>query len=632
MGEAKPISPPPVSDEVRQSLRIMANRLRRDCLISTAEAGSGHPSTCLSCAELVSALFFRYLRYDLNHPKNPYNDRFVLSKGHAAPILWAALAEAGAFPVEKLLTLRRIDSDLEGHPTPRNPWVDVATGSLGQGLSIGVGMALAGRLDRTGNRIYVLLGDGETAEGAVWEAVELAAYYRLGNLIAVLDANRLGQSQATMHGHDLASYEKKFQACGWNAYVIDGHNVDQILGAVDEALQSEDRPSAVIAGTLKGKGVSFLEDRNGWHGKPVKKGEELEKALAELGDDLELPVPLAMAPPSRSAADGPRALPNGLEVQPPAYAKGEKVATRRAYGTALSKLGAASPSVVALDADTKNSTYAEKFMEGFPDRFFECFIAEQNMVGTAVGLGAMGKVPFASTFACFLTRAYDLIRMASISQANLNLVGSHAGVSIGEDGPSQMGLEDLAMMRAVHGSTVFYPCDGVSTEKLAMLAGRTPGIVYIRTSRPPTPVLYDNDEEFPLGGSKVLRSSERDRATVVGAGVTVHEALRAYDELAAEGIAIRVIDLYCVKPVDVETLRAAVRDTGVLVTVEDHYPEGGIGEAVLSALANEAFRYRRLAVNGLPRSGKSEELMDAHGISSRRIVEAVKSLTGATGS
>lgn len=613
-----------LTTELIQSLQIMAQRLRRHAAISTSRAGSGHPSSCFSCAELVSTLFFRFLRCDVNNPAHPLNDRFILSKGHAAPILWAAWAEAGAFPVDRLLTLRQIDSDLEGHPTPRNPWVDVATGSLGQGLSVGVGMAFAARLSRLPNRIFVLLGDGESAEGSVWEAAALASYYGLDNLVAILDTNAFGQSQKTMVGHSVEEFERRFQAFGWKTRVIDGHDIEQIIGALDGATQSQGAPAVIIARTLKGKGVSFMENRDGWHGKPLQQGKELEKALAEIGDSPPLPQPLQVAPvPDFAVADLPGTPPS---LPPPQYAEGQQVATREAYGNALRKLGAVHPNLVALDGDTKNSTYSERFLKEHPERFIECFIAEQNMVGVAVGLAALGKIPFASTFACFLCRAYDHIRMAGISRANIKLCGSHAGVSIGEDGPSQMGLEDLAMMRAIAGSTVFYPCDAVSAERLVALAAETPGVVYIRTSRPKTPVIYSSQEAFRAGGSKVLRSGPADRATLVAAGVTVHEALRAHAELLREDLPVRVIDLYSVKPVDAETLRKAAAETGLIITVEDHYREGGLGDAVLDAVANTPCRFTKLAVSDLPRSGKPAELMDLFGISAPRIVQTVREI------
>lgn len=613
-----------LTPEKVESLKIMANRLRRHSLLSTTEAASGHPSTCFSCAEIVSTVFFHYLRYDLDDPKNPANDRFVLSKGHGAPILWAVLAEAGAFSTDSLLTLRKFDSDLEGHPTPRSKYVDVATGSLGQGLSNALGMALAGRLDGTDNRVFVLLGDGESAEGSVWEAAALASHYRVDNLTAIVDVNRLGQSDPTMYQHDLDDYRKRFEAFGWKAEVVDGHDISALAGALDRAVAGSGRPSVVLARTLKGKGVSFMEDQEGWHGKPVTDPEQVQQALRDLGDDQPLPVALRLAKPENKAS-----APNTqgtVQVPPPSYSLGDKVATRQAYGSGLTRLGEVHPHVIGLDGDCKNSTYSDAFLKAFPQRFFECYIAEQNLVGVAAGLAALGKTPFASSFACFLSRAYDIIRMAAISQVNLKLCGSHAGVSIGEDGPSQMALEDLAMMRGISGSTVLYPSDAVSAEKLVSAAAATPGIVYIRTSRPKTPVIYRNEEEFPVGGSKVVRSSASDRATVVSAGVTLHEALTAAEELSREGIPVRVIDLYSVKPVDRETLTVAARETGRLLVVEDHNPEGGLGDAVASALAGFPCRIEHSAVTSLPRSGKPEELLDYYGLSAARIAESVRKL------
>ena len=610
-----------------KSLQTMANRLRRHSLTSTSEAGSGHPSSCFSCAELISTLFFHFLRYQVEKPENPFNDRFVLSKGHAAPILWGAWAEAGAFPTDKLKTLRQIDSDLEGHPTPRNRWVETATGSLGQGLSIAVGMALAARLKNTGNRIFVLMGDGESAEGSVWEAAALASHYNLDNLIAVWDINRLGQSQATMYQHDLQVYQQRLAAFGWHTQIVDGHDVSEILSSLEACTAVRGQPAAIIAHTLKGKGVSFMEDQDGWHGKPVPAGEQMEQALQEIGDSLELEVELRVHPPEKNGSASARSLPNQtaeFSVEPPDYEADQQVATRQAYGTSLAKLGAANPAVVALDGDTKNSTYSQDFLKQHPERFFECFIAEQNMVGVAAGLSASGMIPFASTFACFLTRAYDQIRMAAISQANLKLCGSHAGVSIGEDGPSQMGLEDLAMMRAIAGSTVLYPSDAVCAERLVALAAQTQGIVYIRTSRPKTPILYSEEEEFAIGGSKVVKGSDEDQATIVAAGITLHEALKAYEELLQDNLKVRIIDLYSIKPLDETTLRKAARETGTIITVEDHYPEGGLGDAVASALAGEPCKFRKLAVTGLPRSGPSAQLLDAFGINAANIVKAVK--------
>lgn len=614
-----------------ENLKQMATKLRRHSVLMTSEAGSGHPTTCLSAADVMAVLFFHVLRYDVKDPSNPHNDRFVLSKGHAAPILYAAWAEAGAFPTEHLMTLRRFDSELEGHPTPRFPWAEVATGSLGQGLSIGVGMALAGRLDGLDYKVYVLMGDGETAEGAVWEAAALAAYYRLDNLIGIVDINRLGQSQPTMYGHDVASYERRFGAFGWHVINIDGHDIEQILSAFDAARRVRGRPVVILARTIKGKGIAAVEDQNGWHGKPIPRGEMLERALQELAVDGDGPQLRVHAPAvDDPAASAPaRSTGSVASMPPPQYQQGESVATRQAYGRALAKLGSVNPRVVALDGDTKNSTYAQEFLADFPDRFFESFIAEQNMVGMAVGLQARGKIPFASTFACFLTRAFDHIRMAGISQANIKLCGSHAGVSIGQDGPSQMGLEDLAMMRAVPGSVVLYPSDAVSAERMVELAANHQGIVYIRTTRPKTPVIYPNDESFAIGGCKVLRCSPQDEVTLVGAGITLHEALKAHQALQQEGIAVRVIDLYSVKPVDQETLlKAAWETNNQMITIEDHYLEGGLGDAVLDAVGSTGVRVHKLAVRQLPRSGKPEELLDACGISARAIIEAVRRLTG----
>ena len=617
--------PARTNKELVQALEAMANRLRVASLISTSEAGSGHPTSCLSAADLVAAVFFYAMRYDVTNPKNRANDRFVLSKGHAAPLLYAAWSEAGAFDPERLKTLREFTSDLEGHPTPRLQWVEVATGSLGQGLSCGVGMALSSKcIDRIDNRVFVLMGDGEVAEGSVWEAASLASYYKLDNLIALVDVNGLGQSQRTMFGHDTETYRRRFESFGWRAIAIDGHNLSQIMSALDEAMATSSKPAVIIAATKKGKGVSFIEDKDGWHGKALKKGDELDRALAELQRATDSTNTLMVKPPEgKSAAVKIETHSSAVSL----YTSGQEIATREAYGTALARLGDVNPLVVALDGDTKNSTFSEKFMKAHPDRFFESFIAEQNMVGAAVGLGAMGKIPFASTFACFLTRAFDQIRMAAISQANLKLCGSHAGVSIGEDGPSQMGLEDFAMMRAVEGSTVLYPSDAIAAEQAVYLAAAHHGIVYIRTSRPKTPVIYSADERFEVGRAKVIRKSADDRLTIVAGGVTLIEALAAYDQLNADGIAVRLIDVFSVKPVDVETLAASGSETNkLIVTVEDHFPFGGIGDAVASAVAPFGIRVYQMAVGELPRSGKPEELLAAYGIDRAAIVRKVKSL------
>ena len=609
-------------------LHNVATQLRIDSVRSTTAAGSGHPTTCCSAAELMAALFFAEMRFDPQHPTHPLSDRFVLSKGHAAPILYAAWAAVGLFPRDEVLKLREISSDLEGHPTPRLPFVDVATGSLGQGLAAAVGIAFNARRIRADYRTYVLLGDGETAEGSVWEAAESAAFHSLDSICGITDINRLGQSRPTMYQHDLESYAAKYRAFGWQAITIDGHDLQAILDALEQARATKGKPTMILARTLKGKGISFVEDKPNWHGKPLKAGDEADRALKELESQY-VPAPADAIQKAIAAIPkppGPAALetPPQPRLPPPAYKMGESVATREAYGSALVRVGEADPRIVVLDADVGNSTFSEKFEKAFPDRFLENYIAEQAMVGAAMGLAARGAIPFPSTFACFLTRAYDFIRMACISNLNVKLAGSHAGVSIGEDGPSQMALEDLAMMRAEPNMTVLYPCDAVSAERLVELAAYHPGPAYIRTSRPKTPVIYEATETFTVGGSKVLRQSESDRVTVVGAGITVFEALKAYDQLRAKGIFIRVIDAYSVQPIDKATLVAAGTATGRrIITVEDHYAAGGLGDAVDEAVAGHGIAVVRLAVREIPRSGKPEEVVDRFGISARAIVEAV---------
>ena len=615
------------SQATLDELRARAARLRIDCLRATAEAGSGHPTSCLSAADLVAALFFDVMRYDPNNPQHLGADRFVLSKGHAAPLLYAAWAEAGAFPVEHLLTLRRYDSDLEGHPTPRFAGTVGATGSLGQGLSIAAGVALSGKyIDRLPYRVYVLLGDGETAEGSVWEAAAFAAYHKLDNLVAIVDVNRLGQSQHTMYEWNLESYRSRFAAFGWRAVTIDGHDMGEIVDALHDAGAMTDQPVAIIAKTVKGKGVSFLENKDNWHGKPLKKGDELDRAVAEVLQangkavgSVRVRTPAGVVTAMTAASVPP--------IAAPGYKLGDEVATREAYGTALAKLGDVDPRVVVLDGDTKNSTFAERFLQAHPDHYFEGFIAEQNIISAGVGLSTCGKIPFVSSFAAFLSRGFDHIRMAAISRANLKLGGSHCGVSIGEDGPSQMGLEDLAMMRAVPGSMIFYPADAVAAERLVATAAAVSGIAYLRLSRPKTPVIYENTESFPIGGSKVVRSSDRDQITIIAAGVTLFEALRAYDRLKAAGVNVRVIDAYCVKPIDREGLLHAARATNnIVITVEDHFYDGGLGDAVLSALATARVSVHKLAVAVVSRSGKPAELMAAHGIDADAIVGKVRAI------
>lgn len=605
-----------------ETLKGIANQLRIHSIEATTAAGSGHPTSCCSAADLVAALFFGHMRYD---PKNPHyynNDRFILSKGHAAPLLYAAWAETGLFPVEDLLKLRQLNSDLEGHPTPRLPFADVATGSLGQGLSVGVGMALCARLDALDYRTYVLLGDGECSEGSVWEAAALAGLNQLNNLIALVDINRLGQSDPTPLGHNLDAYKRRFESFGWRTEEIDGHDLDEITEVL-AAVGLGHQPLVILARTLKGAGISFLQDKEGWHGKPLS-AEEAQRAIAELrpsarsGIGQPIPAPNPLPAPKNDAPSGYPA---------PSYQLGDKVATREAFGNALVRIGAVDSRVVALDGDTKNSTYSDKFLKNFPQRFTECFIAEQNMVGVATGFAVRGKVPFASTFATFFTRAFDQIRVAGISQANVKLVGSHVGVSIGEDGPSQMGLEDLAMMRAVASSTVLYPSDALSAEKLMDQMAAHKGVCFLRTSRPKTAVIYNNDEAFPIGGAKVLRQAPGDKVTVVAAGITLHEALKAADELKNQGLGITVIDAYSIKPLAGDVIGQAAQQTGnVVVTVEDHYAEGGLGDAVAGQLSAAGVKVHKLAVFELPHSGKPEELLAKYGIDAAAIVRKVKSL------
>jgi transketolase len=609
-----------------EQLAEKARRLRIHSLRTTTKAGSGHPTSCLSCAEIMAALFFHAMRFDPANPNANDGDRFVLSKGHAAPVLYAALAEAGVFPVARLDTLREFSSELEGHPTPLVPGVDAATGSLGQGLSVGAGLALgAKKIEKVDARVYVLLGDGEVAEGNVWEAASFAAHYGLDNLTAIVDVNALGQSDRTMYKHDTEPYRRKFEAHGWHAEVIDGHDLAAVVAALDRARLTSGKPQAIIARTEKGHGVSFLSDKDGWHGKAASK-DELTRAVAELGG-----VEDSAADSGKSYARVPVTQRADFPAPAaPAYKLGDKVATREAYGAALAKLGAVNPSVVAIDGDVQNSTFAEVFRKQFPERFFQGYIAEQNMVSAGVGLAARGLTVFVASFACFLARACDQIRMAGVSRSNLNLCGSHCGVSIGEDGPSQMALEDLAMFRAIANSTVLYPSDAVSAERLTEAMARRSGICFLRTSRPKTPVLYGNDEQFPIPGFKVYKQSPEDRVTIVAAGITLHEALKAHDELKSRGIAARVIDLYCVKPLDGAALGAQVAATGGrLITVEDHYPEGGLGEAVIGALVEAGCapaKYARLAVREVPHSGKPDELVDAFGISARCIIAAAEKM------
>ncbi|KAM9343763.1 transketolase-like protein 2 [Pholidichthys leucotaenia] len=619
-------------EKTLQGLKDIANKLRIHSVNATCASNSGHPTSCCSAAEIMSVLFFNTMRYKADKPRHHCNDRFVLSKGHAAPVLYAAWAEAGFVKKSDLVNLRKLDSDLEGHPTPKLEFVDVATGSLGQGLGAACGMAYTGKyFDKSSYRVYCLLGDGECSEGSVWEAMAFASYYKLNNLVAIIDVNRLGQSEPAPLQHDMETYRKRCEAFGWNTYVVCGHDVEELCKAFWQAQQVKDKPTCIVAKTFKGKGLSvfkekgkIIEDEENWHGKPIPKDmkdailKELESNIQNPGKTIDPELPNEDAEPADLS---------NISLSPPEYKLGDKVATRRAYGTALKKMGKASNRIVALDGDTKNSTFSETFKREFPDRYIECFIAEQNMVSVAIGCAARDRtVAFASTFAAFFSRAYDQIRMGAISQTNINLVGSHCGVSIGEDGPSQMALEDLAMFRAIPTCTVFYPCDAVSTERAVELSANTKGMCFIRTSRPDTAVIYPPEEVFEVGVAKVVRQSDEDCVTVIGAGVTLHEALTAADQLAADGINIRVIDPFTIKPLDASTILASAKATkGQIITVEDHYREGGLGEAVLSAVSEQPdIVVTRLAVSGVPRSGKPQELLDLFGISAKCIVCAVK--------
>ena len=605
-----------------KALRELGQQFRVDSIRPAAVAKSGHPTSGMSAADLMAVLVANHLRYDFGDPKNAANDRLIFSKGHASTLYYAILRAVGAISDEELLTYRKFGSMLEGHPTPIIPWVDVATGSLGQGLPIGVGMGLAAKfLDRLPSHVWVLCGDSEMAEGSMWEAFEHASHYELDNLTAIIDVNRLGQRGETMIGWNTGVYVERARAFGWNAIEVDGHEVEEIDRAYKQAEETKGRPTVIVARTIKGKGVKAVEDKDGWHGKPL---DDPDAAIEELGGIRNIHVDVTKPDPAE-----PHTFPNNpLEL--PRYELGQEVATRKAYGEALAALGTARGDVVALDGEVSNSTFAEIFKQAHPDRFFEMYIAEQQLIAAAVGLHARGWNAFGSTFAAFFSRAYDFVRMAAISRVNLRLAGSHAGVSIGEDGPSQMALEDIASLRAIHSSVVLHPCDANQTAKLVAEMADTEGIVFLRTLRPNTPVIYGPDEEFEVGGSKVVRSSEDDNVTIVGIGVTVHEALEAAATLDEEGISARVIDAYSVKPIDADTLQAASEATGRIITVEDHFPEGGLGDAVLAALAekDEHPHVLKLAVREMPRSGKPDELLNAYGIDAEHIAEAARQLVG----
>ena len=599
----------------------LAQQLRVDSIRASAAAGSGHPTSSMSAAELMAVLLDGHLRLDPARPDDPGRDHLIFSKGHASPLFYSCFKAVGAIADDELLTFRKLGSRLEGHPTPVLPWVDVATGSLGQGLPIGVGVALTARdLDRVPARVWVLCGDGEMAEGSIWEAFDHASFWKLDNLIAIVDVNRLGQTGETMHGWDLGVYAERARSFGWQAIEVDGHDVEAIEDAYARAEAATDQPTAILARTKKGAGVAAVEDLPDRHGKPL---DDPDAAIEELGGPRDLAVAVSapeQVEPHRFEAPG---------GERPRFEVGDEVATRMAYGEALKALGDARGDVVALDGEVSNSTYSELFRKAHPERFFEMYIAEQQLVATAVGMQRRGWKPFASTFAAFLTRAYDFVRMAAVSRANLRLCGSHAGVSIGEDGPSQMGLEDLAAFRAVHSSTVLYPSDANQTVRLVELMADLEGIAYLRTHRGALPVIYGPDEQFEVGDSRVVR--EGDDVALVGAGVTLHEALAAAERLAAEGVQARVIDLYSVKPVDVDTLAAAAADTGAIVTAEDHWAEGGLGDAVVAALAagGEPCRVRKLAVRSMPGSGSPQELVHEAGIDADAIAAAARELVSA---
>ena len=604
--------------------RQKANLLRKWSLISTTEAGSGHPTSCLSAADLTAVLFDRYFTYDIEQPLNIYNDRFILSKGHAAPLLYALFGMCGAYALEELKTLRKFNSRFEGHPVPRFEFADAATGSLGQGLSVGAGIALASKREKINNKIYVLCGDGELAEGQVWEAANFASFHKLDNLVAILDINRLAQSGETMFGHHVDEYANRFRAFGFDVFVIDGHNLEEIDNTLSLANRSNNgKPVAIVANTLKGKGISFLEDKEGWHGKALQK-DDLKKALKELGnisDQLTFDI--------RKPAKSKISKTAKINITTPITVEKEKeYATREVFGEVLAGIGKTAATVYALDADVKNSTFTDHFFETNPQRFVECYIAEQNMVSAAVGLSRIGKIPVVATFGAFLTRAADQIRMARVSEANIKFAGSHVGVSIGEDGPSQMGLEDIALFGAVPGTIILQPADAVSTEKLvpAMLNHR--GLVYMRTLRPKTPLLYNTAEKFTIGGSKILLHSSDDLLTIAASGITVFEALNAAQQLKKEKINVRVVDCYCINPVDKKALLQCSKETKhpVIISVEDHFMHGGLGDFITAALAGEQCSVHKMAVAKIAQSGTKDQLLQEAGIDAAAIVTQVKTL------
>jgi len=604
----------------KDKLEKLSKLIRYLILISTTKAGSGHPSSSLSAVELMSTLFFGgFFKFKINDIKYINNDRLIFSKGHASPLMYSLWAAAGAVSEEELLTLRKFESRLEGHPTPDFPYAEAATGSLGQGLSIGLGMALNAKyIDKLPYYTYVLLGDSEMTEGSQWEAIQIAAYYKLDNLVGIIDVNRLGQRGETMYGWDIKAYEKRISSFGWETIAVDGHNIKEIEDAYEYALGINGKPTMIIAKTIKGKGVSLLENKNGWHGKAISK-EQMAAVLKELGNVDKNIRGEILNPEEVNIHE------EGIEEYDKIPMESGKIATRKAYGNTLVNIFSKYPQIVVLDAEVSNSTFSEIFKKRFPQRFFEMYIAEQNMVGTALGLSLRGKIPFISSFAAFLTRAFDQIRMSQYSKSNIKFVGSHSGVSIGEDGASQMGLEDIAMFRTLLECVVLYPSDGISTEKLVEKAAKHFGNVYIRTTRMDTPIIYSNEDDFIIGGSKVVKESNNDVVTICAAGVTLHEVLKAYEKLKKENIVVRVIDVYSIKPIDKDSIIKAQKETKAILTVEDHYAEGGIGEAVKSAASEKSPVYI-LAVRKIPRSGKPYELLNYEEISYEAIIKKVKEI------
>jgi len=608
-----------------QTLKDLATRIRIHSVESTTAAGSGHPTTSSSIAEILSVLFFRTMRYKVSAPRDPSSDRFVLSKGHAAPALYGAWVENGCVPAAELKKLRQLGCDLEGHPTPRLNFVDVGTGSLGQGLAVAAGMAYLGKyIEQASYRVYCLIGDGESAEGSIWESVNFASHYNLDNLVLILDANRLGQTQATMVGHEIDLYKRRLEAFDFNTLAVDGHNVAALVQAFDTAASVKGKPTAIIAKTYKGRDFPNIEDKENWHGKPL--GGETDRVIQHLKALIKNQGKLNFTIPPPLSEVAPVTITNVKLSSPPNYKQGQLMASRAAYGTALVKLAESNPRVVALDGDMSNSTFSEAMKKFGPKNFIECFIAEQNLVGVAMGVSCRDRtIAFVSTFAAFFTRAFDQLRMAAISQSNINICGSHCGVSIGEDGPSQMALEDLAMFRSIPGCTVFYPSDVVAVERAVELAANTKGITFIRTARAPTAVVYSNDQVFEVGKANVVFSTNKDHVLIIAAGVTLHEALIAAKDLSKGGIGVRVLDPFTIKPIDKAGIIKNAKEAGNrILIVEDHYPEGGIGEAVLSALAEERNIYvKHVAIPRVPRSGKPADLLNYYKIDAKNIVNHV---------